>query len=107
MVNTRTTAEPDRKARRVAGANTLAADPVEKPYLKWPRMASGTLRGAAGLNDTGRLTGRIDMRRGLMRRRLVSWSLAGAACLAAWSVVAASDGGRSSIKAADLKEWLT
>lgn len=32
--------EPGRNARILAGAHTLAADPVEKPYLKFLIMAS-------------------------------------------------------------------
>ena len=62
IVNTQRTEEPDRKARRVAGANTLAADPVEKPYLKRLHPGKRSLPEAAELDHTGRRPGRQPAR---------------------------------------------
>ena len=75
----------------MAGAHTLAADPVEKPYPKSRILASGSYSKPHG--------GSVSRRRPLMR------SLALLAVLAFLPVGAV--GGPASIKSDDLKEWLS
>ena len=75
----------------MAGAHTLAADPVEKPYPKSHILASGRYSKPLG--------GSVS------RRRIFGRSLAVAIVLAFLPV--AVSGGPASIKSGDLKEWLS